>query len=78
MGKEDKRSAFHDIALYDGLKSPGHIYSTDVTKIKPKIMSTTIYKSTKDRFDINNRKPSPTSPCLYDTQASFYKNQLKF
>lgn len=58
FGKVEKRSAFNDEAVYDGEKSPGHIYSTDKSKVKPKIHSTTMYKSAKDRFHVR-RGPSP-------------------
>lgn len=77
IGKEAKRCGFYDEALEEAGRSPSHIYKTDVSPVKPKILGTTIYKGKDFRVEPLTRKPSP-APGLYDTQAAFSKTQIKF
>ena len=77
IGKESKRCAFFDEAEVDGLKSPSHIYETNVKIVKPKIFGTTIYKGSTGRMDVSPKKTTP-APGFYETDASFFKTQLKF
>lgn len=77
IGKEVKRCGFFDEAQEDGLKSPSHIYNTDVTKVKPRLFATTIYKGKNSRIEPIVKRHEP-APGLYDTQTAFHKTQLKF
>ena len=44
--------------------------------VKPKTFGATIYKGSTGRMDPSPKKVSP-SPGFYDTDASFFKTQLK-
>ena len=76
IGKEPRRCGFVDEAEVDGLKSPSHIYNTDVKPIKPKLFGASIYKGTTGRSEVPQKLDAP-SPGLYETSASFFKTQLR-
>ena len=77
IGKDAKRCGFYDEALEEAERSPSHIYKTDVSPIKPKILGTKIYKGKDFRVEPMTKKPTP-APGLYDTQSAFSKTQIKF
>lgn len=75
IGKEAKRCGFVDEASHDGLKSPSHIYNTDVTFIKPKLYGARIYKGKNPRVESLTGHVSP-APGVYNTSDSFRKTQI--
>lgn len=71
----EPKSQFIEHAKFVGLQTPGAIYNTDVSYIKPKIMTTKVYAD-KNPVKLGTIKKSDApSPGTYDTDNCYQKTQ---